>query len=71
MAATDFDKLLESMEPAATKGVSDFPDIAAFSAAISAKRTADALESVAASLSDMAKWGWQGTLAVTPFTGGN
>lgn len=40
---TDFDKLLASLEPAATCGESEWGNVAALSAAVSLKRIADAL----------------------------
>ena len=40
---TDFDDLLAKLEPAATKGESEWPNVAQFSMAVSLKRIADAL----------------------------
>lgn len=40
---TDFDKLLASLEPAATRGESEWVNVAQLSAAVSLKRIADAL----------------------------
>lgn len=42
--ATDFDKLLASLEPAATRGESEWANVALLSAAVSLKRIADALD---------------------------
>lgn len=42
---TDFDKLLASLEPAATRGESEWSNVAMLSAAVSLKRIADVLDS--------------------------
>jgi hypothetical protein len=66
----------EALESAlgGTRGIVPDPVIANYiglSIAISAKRQADAAASIAQSLETIASWGWQGTLATTPFSGGN
>ena len=44
---TDFDKLLASLEPAATRGESEWTNVASLSAAVSLKRIADVMEATA------------------------
>lgn len=47
---TDFDKLLASLEPAATKGESEWSNVAHLSIAISLKRIADTLDGTASGI---------------------
>ena len=41
---TDFDRLLDALEPTATKGQSEWPDVLQASQAVSLKRIADLME---------------------------
>jgi len=60
--------LTEQIEPDAAAAEVGFEAALVLSQAISLKRIADAQVQIADRLKD---WTWQGTLATTPFSGGN